>query len=177
MAEKTVITLPDSWSEINVSTFQELSRLDTFEGHHKVIELVSILSNKDVEEIREISGENFETILEQVKWSSIVPSTEYKTEVTIDETTYYLIKLKSLTVGEWIDLDTWCENAIDNMHKIFAMLYRPLNEDSDINERSELFLDKLMISDVYGTLLFFLIIGNQYLELTKDFTTEQPTMN
>lgn len=170
------ITLPDGWHEVSISTYKELANLDTFEGNHKVIELISILSNQDVEDIRTMNPNDFERILKQVEWTGQLPNTEYKTQITIDEVDYYLVKLKSLTVGEWIDLDTWCENSIENMHKILALLYRPSNDvynTNEMNERSELFAEKLMIADVYGTLLFFLIIGNQYLNLTEVYMNEQ----
>ena len=169
------ITLPDGWHEVSISKFQELNNLETFEGLHKIIELISILSDKDVEDIREMSTDDLELILKQVEWTSVIPTSEYKTNIYIDDIDYYLVSLKSLTLGEWIDLDTWSENAIENMHKIFALLYRPSKEvynTTDMNERAELFLDKLMIADVYGTLLFFLLIGNQYLSLIKDYTTQ-----
>lgn len=170
------ITLPDGWHEVSISKYKELANLDTFEGQHKIVELISILSDKDVDDIRVMTPEDFEKILKQIEWSHTLPTTEYKTTITIDEIDYNLVKLKSLTVGEWIDLDTWCENAIDNMNKILALLYRPSNEGyntNDMNVRAELFNDKLMINDVYGAILFFLAIGNQYLNLTEAYMTER----
>ena len=168
--------MPDGWHEVNIKMFQELSLLEG-DGEQKAIELISILADKDPDEIKTISPEDFKLIIPAILWTNIVPTDEYKTDIEIDGITYYLQKLKSLSLGEWIDLDKWCENSTVNLHKIFALLYRPVDEEYDVakmNARAELFLEKLMISDVYGTLLFFLIIGNQYLNLIKDYTKEIP---
>lgn len=177
--DKLNITIPDGWHEVNVRTFQELSNLDELNGLHKIVELVSILSNQDPEDIKKISSEDFESVLSLIQWTSTVPKDEYKTDIKIDGLDYYLVKLNNLSLGEWMDLDTWCDEAVSNMHKIFALLYRPLGEEYDSEKmeiRAELFLDKLMINDVYGTLLFFLNIGNQYLTFIKEYTTQKMTM-
>lgn len=166
--------MPDGWHEVNIKMFQELSLLEG-DGEQKAIELISILADKDPDEIKTISPEDFKLIIPAILWTNIVPTDEYKTDIEIDGVTYYLQKLKGLSLGEWIDLDKWCEKSTENLHKIFALLYRPVGEEyhvAKMNARAEIFLERLMISDVYGTLLFFLIIGNQYLNLIKDYTKE-----
>lgn len=170
--------MPDGWHEVSVGMFQELSQLEKHEGVHKVIELISILSDRDPDEIKTISTEDFKLIIPAILWTNVVPTSEYKTDIEIDGVNYYLQRLKGLSLGEWIDLDNWCEKSTENMHKIFALLYRPVGEEYNVdkmNARAELFKEKLMISDVYGTMIFFLIIGNQYLNLIKDYTTENQT--
>jgi len=170
--------MPDGWHEVSVGMFQELSQIESTDGEQKAIELISILADRDPEEIKTISPEDFKLIIPAILWTNVVPNNEYKTDIEIDGVVYYLQKLKNLSLGEWIDLDNWCEKSVENMHKIFALLYRPVGEEYNtdkMNERAEMFKEKLMISDVYGTMIFFLIIGNQYLNLIKDYTTENQT--
>jgi hypothetical protein len=177
--DKLNITLPDGWHEINLRCFQELSNLNELEGLHKIVELISVLGNKDPEDIKKISSDDFEKLLPHIQWTCSLPSKEYKTHINIDGVDYYLVKLSSLSLGEWMDLDTWFEDSIANIHKIFALLYRPEFEEYDSDKmelRSELFLDKLMIEDVYGTLLFFSTIGNQYHVFIKEYTSQTITI-
>ena len=165
------ITLPTSWAEINIKTFQEMSLIDDKDKLLKTIELISVLSDKDPEEIKQYNAIDLEKILNTIQWTNQSPTNEYKTHLVIEEKNYYLVKLSTLSLGEWVDLDTWCEDSINNLHKIFALLYREEGEGYDANNlRSELFLDKLMIEDVYGTLIFFLAIASQYYLLIQDFT-------
>ena len=172
------ITLPDGWHEVSIRTFQELSNIKTENGMNKIVDLISVLTDIDSEEIKTMSVEDFNLILPKIEWTSKQPTEEYKTNIVINDKEYFLVKLNTLSVGEWIDLDSWVKDSIANIHKIFALLYRPANEEYDTVkrvEREELFLDKMIISDVYGTLLFFLAIGNQYLNLIKDYTTKPIT--
>lgn len=174
--DKLNITIPDGWHEVNIRTFQELSNLDELEGLNKIVELISILSDKDPEDIKKLDTEGFETLVSHIQWTGTMPSDEVKTQINILGQDYYLVKLSNLSLGEWIDLDSWCDNSIENLHKIFALLYRPVGEEYDsekMETRSELFLDKLMIEDVYGTLLFFSIIGNQYQKFIKEYTNQK----
>lgn len=176
------ITLPDGWHEVNLLTFKELCAIQDNKdvgGLSEVVELISCLSNKDPEEIRSWPSESLHNILPVISWIDKKPSDEYKTNVCINGVNYCLVKFKSLTLGEWIDLDNYIQDSIGNIHKIFAILYRPKNEIYDyskVEERENLFLEKMSISDVYGTLIFFLTIGNQYLKFIQDYMIEKTQM-
>lgn len=159
------IILPSGWNEVPIGMYQELANLDkTDEGLIREVELVSILADKDPEDIKKINASDWDSILGALMWTTEAPKDEYKHEIEIDGITYYLVKLSSLSTGEQIDLESYSSD-IQSLHKFFAMLYRPVNEDYDTDKmavRSELFQERLMISDVYGTLIFFLSIAQKY---------------
>lgn len=170
------ILIPSGWNEVTVGMFQEMANLDkTEEGLTKIVDLISILSDKDPEDIKKINSTDLDPILEAIKWSGEMPSDEYKTEIEINGVTYYLIKLSSASIAENVDLESY-QGDITQLHKFFAVLYRPANEEYEVdkmNERAELFKEKLMISDVFGTLVFFLSIPQRYDEIIKVYSKKQ----
>lgn len=169
------LTLPSGWNEVPVGMFQELSNLDKSEnGMTKIVDLISILADKDPEDVKNINASDLDSILAAIKWTGESPSNDHKTDFVIDEVPYYLMKLSDLSIGERIDLDSYSKDIMQ-LHKFFALLYRPVNEALGVKEysvdsmllRSELFEKKLMIEDVYGTILFFFSIAKRYELITQ----------
>jgi hypothetical protein len=159
--------------------YQELAGLDKSEqGLTKVIDLISILSDKDPEEIKQIDASDLDVILEAIKWTSDSPSSEHKTEIVINETTYYLQRLSSMTLGQQVDLETNATN-IEALHKFFAILYQPSDELYTIDamlKRAELFAEKVMINDVYGAMVFFLNIAKKYESIIQACSMEEESL-
>ena len=77
------------------------------------------------------------------------------------------------------------DDSIKNMHLISALLYRPvIKEDGDDYEiekhktqgfmkRSDIFLNEVSISTVYGSLLFFSASGINFCEIMADYLEEE----
>lgn len=172
------LTVPSGWNEVSIGMFQELTNLDkTSDGLTKVIELISILSDTDSEEVKKISSIDLEPILEAIQWTSKSPRSEFKTEITIDGEVYYLVKLSDMSIAESADLDSYSSD-ITQLHKFFAVLYRKPTDTYDVDsmlKRAELFSEKLNIDDVYGTLVFFLNIAIRYEEIIKTYSQSQST--
>lgn len=164
------LILPSGWNEVPVGMFQELSTLDKSEdGMTKIVDLISILADKDPEDVKNINASDLDSILAAIQWTSKTPSNEHKMDFVIDEVPYYLMKLSDLSIGERIDLDAYSKDIMQ-LHKFFALLYRPPSESLGVKEysvesmltRAELFEKKLMIEDVYGTIVFFFSIASRY---------------
>lgn len=153
------INIPSGWHEVPVAMFAELSALDKGQdGFLKVIDVISILADIDSEDVKKFSAVDIENIVKRIGWTSSMPTEEFKTTVEIGDVKYHLVKLSSLSVGQCADLDFYSEDMFNNLHKVFAVLYRPVIEQK-FNERVEIFEKQLMISDVYGALAFFLTIA------------------
>lgn len=179
--ENIQLTIPDGWHEVTIGMFQEMSQLDQAEdGLLKIIDLLSILTDTDPEELKEIDASHLKVLIDKIDWTSKFPESEYKTEFTIKDQTYYLVTLSDLSLGEWIDLDSYCEDPVENMAKIFALLYRPHGEKYDVKkaeQRASIFLQHLMISDVYGSLLFFSLIGKEFIKISAGSLLSQISLN
>lgn len=166
------IVVPSRWNEVPVKMFKELAGLDKTDGEYNVIDFISVLSDQDPEDIKQIGSVNLPKILASVQWVFTLPNSEYKTEVEIDGVTYYLVKLNSLSLAQRADLDEYVQ--FENLHKFFAVLYRPANDVYSVDSmlrRAELFDEKMNIEDVYGTLAFFLTIAIASIEVTRVYSS------
>ena len=180
------LVIPDGWHEVTISQFQEINSLNS-KGIARTIDVISILTNEDPELIKKLNSVTLAKLIDNLQWTnSTQMDNSYKTILKVNDKEYGLIgKLSDLTTGEWIDLETYLENPIDNLHIIFSILYRPIiavfsDRDRIVEEydarskdaRAELFRDNIMISDVYGALVFFSIIARECMMTIVDYLEE-----
>lgn len=172
------ITTPDSWSEVNISQFQELSVTDD------IFEKIAILTDEDPEELKLMDVASFGRLTAALSWVHVLPNEDARKDViVIDGIEYgFIDKLSSLSLGEWIDIENYLKDPIKNLHKLMAMFYRPLlttlkdgtriTEDYDVTQASNnanTFLTKMNVSDCYGSLVFFSLIANDCLKTIQAY--------
>ena len=177
--EKLKLNIPDGWQQVTVKMFQELAKLDNNnDGIAKVVDLISVLADADPEDIRKVDSSELGRLMDMIKWTAEFPNNPHLNTINVKDVEYEMIKLSDLSLGEWIDLDTYVEDSIINMHKIFAMLYRTKGEIYDANkieDKAIMFADNLPIGEVYGALLFFSLIVNEYTRTLVDSLMEETT--
>lgn len=182
-----VIKVPDSWEEVSIGQFQEIYSISE-DNKNKALEIVSILINEDVEEIRKYDVTSLTSVLKAVSWANDIPKgDDFKRVIEIDGIEYgFINKLSDLSVGEWIDLEGYLEDSILNLHKIAAILYRPIIvtlsdtkriiEDYDTttaDARADLFKDKMNVGDMYGAMVFFCLIEKNCIKTIQDYFLEE----
>lgn len=191
MIEKNTLSVPDNWNEITIGQFQEISELQN-EGVERTIDMISIFLNEDPELVRKIDVTTLTKLIGLLAWSNDMPSDAiYKPIITIGEEQYGLIsKFQSLSNGEWFDLEHYIKDGpIKNLHLIMSILYRPLitafnDRDRIINEydsnmlpiQADIFKSKVMVTDVYGVLVFFSLIEKSFLKIMDHYLLEQKMM-
>lgn len=147
------IKVPDSWDEVTIGDYQEFAQATSD------IERVSILLDQDPEDIRRYDVQSMNKVLNNLAWLKSLPDqNKYRLFIEVDDVEYRLVhNLNSFSVGEWVDMDEYQKEPEQNLHLIFAMLYRPLGEyrAEDVRARAELFKEKVPIGHVYGSLVFF----------------------
>lgn len=135
-------------------------------------EILSLYLDIEPNELKDLPVEQVrfvETVLSQhllkPKTSDIVFTFE------IDGVTYGLENdWQNMTWGQWVDLEVYSQpdKINEHIHKILAILYRPVEiekgttyklkkfKSSEVDERSELFREKLEIDIWFGVSSFFL---------------------
>jgi len=175
------ILIPENWSEINLGKFQELQKLDKKSENYDS-ESIAIICDMDVMDAMRLDIQVYAKILSSLSWLSNMPTViDYKPILEVNNKKYGLVKMSSFTNGQWYSLETWLENPAENLHKIMALIYRPLivavNDDVRIvedystitaPERAKLF-KSLPIADCYGALLFFSITEKQSMRTMKEY--------
>lgn len=166
---KETIKLPDSWNEVTLGTYQEIASIETKDNTQKWIEIISILSNEDPEKVKHMDVTAFTKAVTHLGWMLALPDEKiFKEEIKINNIVYkFKERLEDLTIGEWIDLESYIEETNHNLHKTFAVLY---NGGTDsFEKRADNFKDNIMVGDVYGALVFFSLIGKESITTIKDF--------
>jgi hypothetical protein len=168
---------------ISIRKFIEISDLIKDETSiHDRMKVFQIVTGCDMEEIRIIPAE----ILDNM-WNEFVHNCfdlgdgSVDNIITIDGKSYGLINVKGLTVGEMADIDVLKNHPVlnFNLHKIMAILYRPLisklpfkiepYSNETFEERAELFAEKMPVKVALNTAVFFLNILGNLKGVTKDF--------
>ena len=167
---------------ISIKKFIEISDLvkdeTTLDERIKVIEIVTGCS---IDEIRIIPIDILNTIWNEFVYNCFdLGDGSVDNIITIDGKSYGLTNVKKLTVGEMADIDVLKNHPIlnFNLHKIMAILYRPLISklpfkiDEYTNEgfedRAELFAEKMPVKVALNTAVFFLNILGNLNGVTKD---------
>jgi hypothetical protein len=168
---------------ISIRKFIEISDLIKDETSiHERMKVFQIVTGCDIEEIRIIPAEILDTM-----WNEFVHNCfdlgdgSVDNIITIDGKSYGLINVKGLTVGEMADIDVLKNHPVlnFNLHKIMAILYRPLisklpfkiepYSSETFEQRAELFAEKMPVKVALNTAVFFLNILGNLKEVTKDF--------
>ena len=165
------LKIPKQWSQILVSQFLEIRSLSSEDGMFNYqIDVLCILTDKDVSYFEELDIDELSVLTEQIKWLQSDPSRRYKNN--LDK--YVLKPFSKLTLGEFIDLEHYfSNNYLDHFCHILALLYRRTSKNvygDDIIEpyeysprdRLDWYLD-YPITDVYGLI-------PEYLKYRENFT-------
>jgi hypothetical protein len=148
------------WSEVTVEQFIELKSLTNIGLLSNQIERFCILSNIDQDD-ELFDNVDTDDIINEV--SKLHFLNHFPTKITNTINEYKLININKITVGEFIDIDTYMsDNFYINIPKIAAILYRKYKLDDwgneiiepysfDLNERSLIF-EEFSINDIYGAL-------------------------
>jgi len=172
--------LPKAWNQITIEYFIELRTLSQEEGvFNYQIDVLCTLLDIYPEDLDEITLEELEELLLEVKFIRDEPPKQYKSDL-VD---YKLKPFSKLTLGEFISLERYfAEDYVKNLLNIIAILYRRfrVNEWNDVelepynynsNDRLDWFLD-FKITDVYGLLPEYIKYRESFIEQYKNLMTE-----
>lgn len=152
--------------------------------------LINLLSGCPESELRRLDIDQYESLWDEFQEFYSKENTETATVIPVIELhgmEFGLIKLESMTVGEFADLDIIfnSENSENRLHEILAILYREIASRKDDNYelapysleaqkvRAEIFKD-LSVSYARGILGFFLLSAIRSIESTADSLRKNP---
>ncbi len=171
-----------SWDDITISKWKEINEVQSETEISKKIEIISILTDKDPSELRALRVNDFIKLQSDFGWTSEAPKADLNIRFELEGKRYGMIpQLDFITAGEWLDSESWKDDSVGNIHLYAALLFRPITkEDGDVYEiephitkgfieRSNLFLNQLPITKIYGSVLFFLAFGLEFSKITQDY--------
>jgi hypothetical protein len=165
------VNLPRNWNEVNVSQWLELNTIDDDEYNSvflQTIEALSILSDTDPEELEDLDPEELINLAQKVSFVKREPSNKPKELVK----GLKLKPLDRLTLGEFIDLEHYAMQFVQNFDILLSILYKRWKTDEwgnlifepytySIMSRKDTFQD-VSINEVYGAV-------KNYIDYSNDF--------
>jgi len=173
------VKIPSSWDNILVDQFIELREVEqaSFDSpFDKSLEIISIVTDTDIDEIEELSYKEMTKIEKQLQWLYSEPRKGIVNEIG----DLKFKGLDKLTLGEFIDLSHFfAENFITNLPTICAILYRQTKQnewgdtihepyDYEPTERKYIFTE-VPICSVYG-------IISEFIKYKEDFEGTYSTL-
>ena len=172
--------LPKAWNQITIESFIELRTLSDEDGvFNYQIDVLCTLLDCYPEDLDDITIEELEDLLIEVKFIKGEPHKNYKNEIGV----YQLKPFNKITLGEFISLESYfSNNYIEKLLNIVAILYRRVrvNEWGDnvlesynyhSNDRLNWFLD-FSITDVYGLLPEYIKFREDIIDQYKNLMSE-----
>lgn len=162
------LTIPTELSEITLGQLQSISVIEgsDLEATERQKKIVSLLTGVDRNTIDLFRLSDLQHVYEKLLYLSKQDNRLTKF-VTIDGVKYgFHPNLSNISTGEFADLDSLCQDFNENLHLIMSVLYRPVileklgkyqikPYEGEIEERGELFKNKMPANIVNGALVFF----------------------
>jgi hypothetical protein len=181
------LTIPNEWSDITIGIYQEYVKIQESKASekNKVIRSLALLCNTSPFVVKKMAYTDLLEIMNIIKG---MIDTEPKEEDFVKVFTFsdiefgFVPNLNKLTTGEYIDLESYCKNPIENLHIIMSILYRKVT--NKVNDRyaiepynpdefkEELFKDCPM-NIALSSLGFFLTLGERLAKTSLRYLEKQ----
>ena len=169
------LIIPNEWSDITIGVYQEYVKIQESKSSekNKVIKSLALLCGTSSLVVKKMAYTDLLEIMNIIKAMIDAEPKEqdFKKLFTFSDIEFgFVPNLNKLTTGEYIDLETYCQNPIENLHIIMSILYRKVT--NKVNDRyaiepynpdefkEELFKDCPM-NIALSSLGFFLTLGER----------------
>jgi hypothetical protein len=181
------LTIPDNWSDITIGTYQQYVKIQEGKGSekNKIVKSLALLCSTTPFVVKKMAYKDLLDIMGIIKnMIDTEPDKEQFRKVFKfkDEEYGFCPNLSNITTGEYIDLENYCKEPIENLHTIMSILYRKVNfkrneryaiEDYNPDEfKEELFKDCPM-DIALSSLGFFLTLGEKLATISHNYLQQQ----
>ena len=181
------LTIPDNWSDITIGTYQKYVEIQQGKGSekNKIIKSLALLCNTSPFVVKKMAYKDLLEIMAIIKnMIDTEPNKEqFRKVFEFNGEEYgFCPNLSNISTGEYIDLESYCKEPIENLHTIMSILYRKITfkrneryaiEDYNPDEfKEELFKDCPM-DIALNCLGFFLTLGEQLAKISHSYLVAQ----
>lgn len=152
------------WDDISVELFDKIKEVLNKKGVEDIdknISIVSILSEKDEDEISNLPITEFSKLVEQTAFLNEMPKVEIRDKYIINGKKYNVfMNLKKMTTAQYIDFQTLQKNYNKNLKYLLAVFLIPDGKeygDYDIDEVADELYRHLSIADAESIMFFFVM--------------------
>lgn len=178
---KLEISIPTELKEIKLAQYQAFLKIakDNEDLEFLNQKMVQVFCNIDLKDVAEIRYKDVIEITESLSKMFNVQSHKFINRFKLGGVEFgFIPDLEEMTFGEYTDLDSYIGDW-DNMHKVMAVLYRPITKKG-LNNTYEIekyngsitYCDVMKhapLDVVFGASVFFYNLGNELLKSTMNY--------
>jgi len=179
--------LPSNWSEVSLDCLMKLNNIKekTFTSDiEQSIAIIESVSDMTEEIILDLPISDLRTISDLFDWVAVLPNDDViDPYIMIDDIKYLPVNIQTISSGEFISLEVFQKGDVNNnLHLIAAILIRPevdgkiekLKDIFDIQNRAELFKEKLMVGDYWPIVQSFFYGAASSSSINTQDSSDQP---
>jgi len=180
------IKVPTLLSDITVEEFQRFHAVQSNEDNDKdflLYKTIEIFCGLDIQNVLKFPQDQAEAIATEIAEVLGQPAS-FKGRFKLNDIEYgFIPNLEKLTLGEYIDLETYLVDT-KNLHKAAAVMYRPIIKDykglytimdyEGLKEHSDI-MKQAPIDVISQAVVFFYNLGNELLMASQNSLLEQET--
>ena len=180
--------LINDWSDVSLEKWAQLvaSQKAAKGKADEAIASITHLSDMPEKLLKELSLKDVANLMGKLAVVQSMAKSELVNKITINDIEYgFHPDLEEITLGEYADLEHCIQDGLqDNMHKVMAVLYRPILEtkgnwysiepyDVESKRVREQIFKEMKAAEVESALLFFWTFVRELLKLLPLFLTEK----
>ncbi len=147
-----------SWNQVSIEKYINLYNL--YKNESDEIEILfkrlGILLDLTYEEVNDLPLSEYNDIKENLDFLNKEPNqSNYKQTFEIDGITFTLKEFNKFKLGEWVDMEYYQKDFINNLHRIINILYT----NSENKDMSELLFKKMDIESAMGVFFFLYLFA------------------
>ena len=110
---------------ISIEKYQELTNMEHLSDIGKMVRTINVFTGIDEDEIKTWAVNDMGKVAKDFSTKLDVES-QFFPIIQIKDVNYGYADISTMTLGEFIDLETLCQKPQVNLHEIMAVLYRPI---------------------------------------------------
>ena len=183
------LTIPDKWADITIETYQKYVKIQEGKGSekNKVVKSLALLCNTSPFIVKKMAYKDLLEIMGIIKnlIDTEPDKEEFRKRFTFNDEEYgFCPNLSNITTGEYIDLEAYCKEPIENLHIIMSILYRPISfkrggryaiESYNPDEFKEELFKNCPMDIALNGLGFFLTLGEKLAKISHSYLQAQET--
>ena len=183
------LTIPDKWADITIETYQKYVKIQEGKGSekNKVVKSLALLCNTSPFIVKKMAYKDLLEIMGIIKnlIDTEPDKEEFKKTFMFNNDEYgFCPNLSNISTGEYIDLESYCKEPIENLHIIMSILYRPISfkrggryaiESYNPDEFKEELFKNCPMDIALNGLGFFLTLGEKLAKISHSYLQAQET--
>jgi len=124
MKKEVEVKIPEY---ITIGKYQQMNKLESLSELDRIVKVISVVTGLDSKEVRTWDLDSLQTVSSAVG-EIVERKGEFHAVLEFGDQLYGYSTLTNFTLGEYIDLEEYLKDPTGNLHKIAALLYRPVTK-------------------------------------------------